>query len=80
MKMIQIRNVPEPLHRALKVRAAREGITMSELIMRELPRIAQRPSNDEVLARIRRRRERGELLPADSPSPAEIIREHRGPI
>lgn len=53
--MIQIRNVPEPLHRALKVRAAREGITLSELIMRELPRISQRPTNKQVIARIRRR-------------------------
>jgi plasmid stability protein len=55
MKMIQIRNVPDDLHRALKVRAAREGTTMSELILRELPRIAHRPSMEEVLARIKSR-------------------------
>jgi antitoxin FitA len=55
MKMIQIRNVPEPLHRALKVRAASEGITLSELILRELSRIAERPTNEQILARIRAR-------------------------
>jgi plasmid stability protein len=55
MKMIQIRNVPDDLHRALKIRAAKEGTTMSELIMRELPRIAHRPSMEEVLARIKSR-------------------------
>jgi plasmid stability protein len=55
MKMIQIRNVPDDLHRALKTRAAREGTTMSELILRELPRIAHRPSMEEVLARIKSR-------------------------
>jgi antitoxin FitA len=55
MKMIQIRNVPDDLHRALKVRAAREGTTLSELIMRELPRIANKPSLEEVLERIKSR-------------------------
>jgi plasmid stability protein len=55
MKMIQIRNVPDHLHRALKARAAREGTTLSELIMRELPRIAEKPSLEEVLDRIKSR-------------------------
>ena len=55
MKMIQIRNVPDDLHRALKARAAREGTTLSALIMRELPRIAHQPSLDEVLARVKSR-------------------------
>jgi plasmid stability protein len=55
MKMIQIRNVPDDLHRSLKARAAREGTTLSDLILRELPRIAARPSGDELLQRIRAR-------------------------
>ena len=55
MKMIQIRNVPDDLHRALKVRAAREGRTLSELILSDLPRLADRPSPEEVLTRIRSR-------------------------
>ncbi len=55
MKMLQIRNVPDDLHRSLKERAAREGTTMSELVLRELPRLAHKPSGEQVLARIRQR-------------------------
>ena len=55
MKMLQVRNIPEDLHRALKERAAREGTTMSDLVLRELPRLAHRPSPEEVMERIRRR-------------------------
>ena len=55
MKMIQVRNVPDDLHRALKVRAAREGTTMSDLILSELPRLAHRPSPEQLLDRVRRR-------------------------
>jgi plasmid stability protein len=72
MKMIQIRNVPDDLHRALKVRAAQEGTTLSELILRELPRIAHRPSMKEILARIATHEP---VL--DGPSPADIIRAER---
>jgi plasmid stability protein len=71
MKTLQIRNVPDDLHRALKERAAREGTTMSELLLRELPRIANRPSMDEVLARIRSR------TPVGGPPAAELIRAAR---
>ena len=55
MKMIQIRNVPEDLHRSLKERAAREGTTMSDLILAELPRLANKPSGEQLLARVRAR-------------------------
>lgn len=55
MKMLQIRNVPDELHRALKARAARDGITMSDLVLQELPRLAHAPAPEDVLARIRRR-------------------------
>ncbi|HEY0633474.1 MAG TPA: hypothetical protein VGC98_15565 [Thermoleophilaceae bacterium] len=72
MKMIQIRNVPDELHQELKIRAVREGITLSELILRELPRIANRPSLDEVLTRIRSREPVRGL-----PSGAELVREVR---
>ena len=67
MKMLQIRNVPDDLHRSLKQRAAREGTTMSELVLRELPRIAHKPSPEQVLARIR---ERGAV---EGPPAAELI-------
>jgi plasmid stability protein len=55
MKMIQIRNVPDDLHRSLKERAAREGTTMSELILAELPRLAHKPSPTQLLERVGRR-------------------------
>jgi antitoxin FitA len=55
MKMIQVRNVPEELHRSLKERAAREGTTMSDLILAELPRLAHKPSPAQLLDRMRRR-------------------------
>lgn len=72
MKMIQIRNVPDDLHRALKTRAVLEDTTMSELIMRELPRIAHGPSLAQMLERIASRE------PATAgPSAAELIREDR---
>jgi hypothetical protein len=71
MKMLQVRNVPDELHRSLKERAAREGTTMSELVLRELPRIARRPSPQQVLDRIR---ERGGV---GGPPAAELIAAER---
>jgi len=55
MKMIQIRNVPDELHRSLKARAAREGRTLSDLILSDLPRLVDKPSPEQVMARIRSR-------------------------
>jgi hypothetical protein len=55
MKMIQVRNVPDELHRALKARAAMEGRTLSDYILDELPRLAEKPSAAQVLARVRAR-------------------------
>ena len=70
--MIQIRNVPEELHRRAKARAAMEGLTLSELALRELKRALERPRREEVLARI------GRLPPVKlEPSPAEVVREER---
>jgi plasmid stability protein len=50
--MIQIRNVPDPLHRKLKVRAAAAGQSLSDYLRAELERIASLPTRDEMLARI----------------------------
>ena len=50
-KMIQVRDVPEQVHRTLKARAAREGTSLSDLIKRELERVAERPSMAEWLER-----------------------------
>lgn len=71
MKMIQIRNVPEDLHRSLKERAAREGTTLSNLILSQLPRLAHKPSPEQVLARIRSRAQ------VEGPPAAELIRSER---
>lgn len=71
MKLIQIRNVPDEVHRALKERAAREGTTMSDLLLAELPRVASGSSPDAVLARIRER------PPVGGTPPAELIRRDR---
>jgi plasmid stability protein len=48
--MIQIRNVPEELHRDLKVRAARTGMTLSDYLLGELRALAVRPTMQEWLA------------------------------
>ena len=52
--MIQIRDVPESVHGALKSRAAREGMSLSDFIKRELERVAARPTMREWLERTQR--------------------------
>jgi plasmid stability protein len=54
-KMIQIRNVPEELHRTLKSRAALSGRSLSDYLLAELRRVAERPSRAELLARLQSR-------------------------
>jgi antitoxin FitA len=71
-KMIQIRNVPDEVHRKLKVRAAQAGVTLSELLAREARRLAEQPSLEEMLERLKSR-PRVKL----TSSPARIIREER---
>lgn len=51
-KMIQIRNVPDAIHRTLKVRAASSGMTLSDYLLRELRGVADRPTIEELVARI----------------------------
>jgi len=55
-RMIQIRNVPDAMHRTLKARAALEGMSLSEYLLRELARLAERPTRAELLARIAKRK------------------------
>ena len=52
MPMIQIRNVPEALHRRLKARAAMAGLSLSDLLLREVMIVAETPSVDELRARL----------------------------
>ncbi len=55
--MIQIRNVPDVMHRRLKARAAMEGVSMSQYVMWAIERSLERPSRRELLASIRRQPE-----------------------
>jgi antitoxin FitA len=52
MKTLQIRNVPDDVHRKLKARAAREGRSLSDLALAELIRSLERPTRRELLDRI----------------------------
>ena len=51
-KMIQIRHVPDALHRKLKMRAAMQGTSLSEYLMKEIELIADQPTLQETLAEI----------------------------
>jgi len=53
--MVQIRNVPPELHRRLKARAAIEGLSMSDYVLREVRKALDRPTRQEVLERLRAR-------------------------
>jgi antitoxin FitA len=71
-KMIQIRNVPDGLHRRLKAHAAMAGMSLSDYLLSEIREIAERPTLTEFR----------ELLHRHKPVIAEIdaariIREHR---
>lgn len=62
--MVQIRNVPAALHRQLKARAALEGMSMSDYVLREVRKALSRPTRQEVLERLRARPERRLTVPA----------------
>ena len=70
--MIQIRNVPQVLHRQLKARAASEGISMSQFVLREIEKALARPSRQELLAAIRDLSE-----PELDEAPADVLRQAR---
>jgi len=72
MKMLQIRNVPDDLHRKLKVRAAQQGRSMSDVALAELRRFLERPTFEELDARVRAR---GSV--DDVESSAEAVRAER---
>lgn len=53
-KMIQIRNVPDKVHRVLKARAARDGMSLSEYLKRQLIQDTEKPDMKEWLAKVRK--------------------------
>ncbi len=71
-KMVQIRNMPEQMHRTLKARAAREGQSLSDFILAELRRTTERPTLAEMLERLKSHPPENPI-----PTPTQVIREER---
>jgi antitoxin FitA len=71
-KMIQLRNVPDALHRGLKARAALAGMSLSDYLLAEIKEIAERPTLEELRQRLREREP--VLSRIDS---ARLVREER---
>ena len=70
--MIQIRNVPEAVHRRLKSRAAMAGLSLSDMLLREATALAETPTVEELRARL------AALTPVTSgESAAEAVRAER---
>jgi plasmid stability protein len=55
-KMIQLRNVPDALHRSLKARAAMAGMSLSDYLLSEIKEIADRPTLAELRSRLHTRK------------------------
>ncbi len=55
-KMIQLRNVPDPLHRVLKARAAMAGMSLSDYLLAEIREVAERPTLAELRERLHKRK------------------------
>lgn len=70
--MIQIRHVPEPLHRKLKARAVAEGMPLSDYLLREIEKAAERPALEELRERLRNRSPVSLRM-----SPAKAVRRER---
>ena len=70
--MIQVRNVPDSLHRTLKAQAALSGMSLSDFLLAEIRQVAERPTIGELRERMRRRSR------VESPvSAAEAVRRER---
>jgi len=70
--MIQVRNVPDGVHRTLKSQAALAGMSLSDFLLAEIRRVAERPTISELRDRLRRR------SPVAAPvSAAEAVRRER---
>ena len=72
MRMIQIRNVPDEMHREIKARAALAGMSLSDYLLLELRKALDRPTRQELLECL------SKLPPVGlEPSPAAVIRAER---
>ena len=72
MAMLQIRHVPDDLHRRLKARAALAGMSLSDFALAELRRSLDRPTRQELLAALA-----SQPVRTLTPSPTELVREER---
>ncbi|MGD0361899.1 MAG: hypothetical protein ABSC93_13585 [Bryobacteraceae bacterium] len=67
--MIQLRHVPDDLHRKVKARAAMEGLSLSDYLIREIRQLAEKPTMSEMMERLAR------LTPVRVKTPpAEMVR------
>lgn len=71
-KMIQLRHVPDDLHRRLKARAAMEGLSLSDYLLQEVRRVAERPTLAELRHRLSQR-----TAVISRVSPAKAVRAER---
>lgn len=71
-KMIQLRNVPDALHRNLKSRAALAGMSLSDYLLGEIRELAERPTLAELRDRLHRRKPVATELDT-----ARLVREER---
>jgi hypothetical protein len=71
-KMIQLRHVPEDLHRKLKARAALSGLSLSDYLLQEVRRVAERPTVAELRNRLAHRTAVTATVP-----PAKAVRAER---
>jgi len=65
--MIQIRHVPDELHRLLKARAEEAGTSLSDYLLLELRRTVERPTREQWMARLKRR---SRVAPKERPAAA----------
>ena len=71
-KMIQLRHVPDKLHRKLKARAAMEGLSLSDYLLQEVAQIAERPTVNDLRRRLESRASVRPHVP-----PAKAVRAER---
>jgi len=70
--MIQIRHVPDPVHRKLKARAAKKGMSLSSYLREEIEQLANRITPEELYARLLTRKPVKLSIP-----PEDLIRADR---
>jgi plasmid stability protein len=63
-RTIQLRNVPDALHRILKSRAAQAGMSLSDYVLSEIREVSALPTLTELQQRMQRRE------PVNLPEPA----------